>query len=234
MQSKYYIGAIIIGCVLTSALCLAYVGIRSEGMWPDTWPKELDPLRKQAQTVDVMHGIQENVYVIPFRKQANFEKAWPHILKIKSKGAPLILEKSPFMYNVSGSECASGIMILAPSLGIIGGPYSPRAETYQQAEVFFEEGKMEALVKEGKMLRASPPWPVEIMSDEGELPEYVSFEQDVDGKMRWVDAKQFNGKRPKTRYRARIEIILITDGKIVDLNRIRLPENTPIIDNRFK
>lgn len=33
--------------------------------------------------------------------------------------------------------------------------------------------------------------------------------------------------------RVRIDIVLITDGKVVDLNRIPLPANTIIVDNRF-
>ena len=225
MQLKYYIGAIIIGSLLISTLCFALISTQAEGTWPNSWPKELDPLRKQAQTVEVAHGIQERVYVIPFRNREDFEKAWPHILKVKSQGAPLILEKSPFKYNVSGSESVTGVMILAPSSGFVGGPYSPHAETYEE---------MEELVKEGKMLRASAPWPMEIMLDKGELPEYVTSANEVDGKMQWIDVRQFDKKRTKTRHRARIDIILITDSKIVDLNRIRLPENTPIVDNRFK
>ena len=35
------------------------------------------------------------------------------------------------------------------------------------------------------------------------------------------------------RRRARIDIELIVDGDIVDLNRIPLPTDTPIIDKRF-
>ena len=34
--------------------------------------------------------------------------------------------------------------------------------------------------------------------------------------------------------RARIDIELVVDGNIVDLNRIPLPADTPIIDKRFK
>lgn len=60
---------------------------------------------------------------------------------------------------------------------------------------------------------------------EGELPEYVTSEEE-DGRLKWVPA---DGG-----HRARVDIILITDGKIVDLNRIQLPPDTPIIDNRFK
>ena len=225
MRSRNYIGAIIIGVLLTSALCFALVRIEAEGRWPNSWPKELDPLRKQAQTVGVAHGIQENVYVIPFKNQEDFEKAWPHILKVKSKGAPLILEKDTYKYHVSGTKALPGVMILAPSQGFVGNARSPQAKNYVE---------MAKQVTEGTRLHASAPWPKSILSDKGVLPEYVTHTTDSNGKMQWVDAKQFDKKEAWSRSRARVDIILITDGKIVDLNRIIIPANTPIIDNRFK
>ena len=44
-----------------------------------------------------------------------------------------------------------------------------------------------------------------------------------------ADAKKAVGRWEKTIY-----IELIVDSEIVDLNRIRLPPDTPIIDERFK
>ena len=35
------------------------------------------------------------------------------------------------------------------------------------------------------------------------------------------------------RHRARIDIVLVVDGNIVDLNRMPLPANTPIVDRWF-
>jgi hypothetical protein len=43
------------------------------------------------------------------------------------------------------------------------------------------------------------------------------------------DTKEAPGRREQTIY-----IELIVDGDIVDLNRIPLPPDTPIIDERFK
>ncbi|MHC4479199.1 MAG: hypothetical protein ACYTEL_26560 [Planctomycetota bacterium] len=224
MQCRYYIGAVMIGGLLISALCFAVVSTEGEGRWPDSWPKELEPLRKQAKTVRVGHGIQETVYVIGFRNREAFEKAWPHILKVKSPSAPLILENSPFKYHVSGTESVTGVMILAPCSGFGGGRYSPDAETYEDVD---------ELVKEGKVPRASA-WLLEILSGKSELAEYVTAVRTEDGKKRWVDVRQLDEEAIGFRNRARIDIILITDGEIVDLNRIPLPAETPIIDNRFK
>jgi hypothetical protein len=216
MRSMYRLIGILLGSLAASTVCFALVSTLQQGWWPDSWPKELEPLRKQARTVRVAHGISETVYEIPFKSREDFEKAWPHILKLKSKGASLILEKSPYKYLVSGSESTSGVMILSSDSGYVGGPNTPRAVTVQE---------MEALVKQGKMLSTSPPWPEYLYSAKGELPAYVGMKEE-DGKLKWVPADTGN--------RARIDIILISDGKIVDLNRIQIPANTLIVDNRFR
>ncbi|MCY2954982.1 MAG: hypothetical protein NTU53_23885 [Planctomycetota bacterium] len=170
-------------------------------LWPSTWPKELDPYRKQAKTIGVAHGIQETVYEIRFNSRDEFEKAWPHILKLKSPGAPLILERSPATYNRSGTKSEAGVLILCPSGGTVRFP-------------------------DGRELKADTPWPKSATLPGGELPEYVVAQ---DGK--WVP---FDGKeRSHIQHRARIDVVLITDGQIVDLNSTPLPENIPIIDRRF-
>ena len=208
---------LVVCLVLAAHLSFAMIMTKEEGTWPDSWPKELDQYRSQAKTVEVAHGIQETVYEIPFRNREEFERAWPYILKLKSKGAPLILEKSPFTYHVSGSKAANAVMVLSPSLGYAGGPSSPQIETKAEAE---------ELVKQGKMLRAGPPWPESIKSPTGELPQYVVFQ---DGK--WVPFK--DKERKGFVHRARVDVILVTDGKVIDLNRIALPPDTTIVDNRF-
>ena len=76
-------------------------------------------------------------------------------------------------------------------------------------------------------MKASAPWPASIKSPSGELPEYV-----VASKETWVP---FSDKSQKGFInRARVDIVLVVDGNIVDLNRIPLPLSTPIIDKRFK
>src|SRR5205085_7630343 len=57
-----------------------------KGEWPNTWPKELEPLRKQSRTL-VGPEVENRHFAIPFAKREEFESAWPHILKVKSKGA---------------------------------------------------------------------------------------------------------------------------------------------------
>ena len=202
MRKKSTIVVLVVMSVLASSLCFGMMTWSDRGSWPDSWPKELERYRKQSKSYGVAHGIQENVYEIHFKKREEFERAWPHILKLKTKGGHLILERSPSTYSVSGSTAETGVRILWPSGGSSGSP-------------------------DGKMLRTGPPWPDYLKLRSGGLPEYVSNQ---DGK--WV---AYDGKKRKGfLHRARVDIVLITDGKIVDLNRIRLPADTPIIDNRFK
>ena len=191
-------------CILGFAgLCLAMVSISNKGTWPDSWPKELERYRDQAKTHGVAHGISENVHEISFTKRDEFEKAWPYILKLKSKGAPLILEHSPSKYGVSGSTARAGVRILCPS------------------------GSGREI--DGRRYIADAPWPDYIKSSSGELPEYVIFDHE---NAKWLPADRT--ERVGFMNRARVDVVLITDGKVVDLNRIQLPPNTPIIDNRFK
>ena len=79
----------------------------------------------------------------------------------------------------------------------------------------------------GKPLSPGPPWPDSAKLARGDLPEYVKIE---DGK--WVPAE---GEPAHGRLvRARQDVILVCDGEIIDINRIALPPNTPIIDRRFE
>ena len=101
-------------------------------------------------------------YAIPFTKRDEFESAWPHLLKVKSKGAPIVLRRGPSFWL--GDKATAGVCVHTPPAG-------------------------EDPIADGK------------------------------------DAK---GNWEKT-----IFIELIVDGEIIDLNRIPLPADTPIIDERF-
>ena len=136
--------------------------VENRGAWPADWPRELEPLRKQSRTFEgplqpMLH------YAIPFTKREEFESVWPQILKIKSKGAPIVLRRGPSFWL--GEETNAGVCIHTPP--------------------------------------------------KGEAP--VAGDKITGG--RWEQT---------------IYIELIVDGEIVDLNRIPLPADTPIIDERFK
>jgi len=152
-------------CAVCSTAYAIYTGT-DKGTWPKSWPKELEPLRKQSRT---LQGSLVNLmfYEIPFTNRKDFESAWPHILKVKSKGSPVILLRGP---DTRLGSIKAGVRIQSP----------PQTENRGTASAPYDTTK-------GK-----------------ELP-------------RW----------------ARTVIELVVDGDIVDLNRIPLPADTPIIDKRF-
>ena len=137
----------------------------NQGTWPKSWPAEMEPLRKQSRTFEnPLESLPPpQHYAIPFTKRDEFESAWPHLLKIKSKRAPILLRRGPSFWL--GDNATAGVCVHTPPAG-------------------------EAPIADGK------------------------------------DAK---GNWEKTIY-----IELIVDGEIIDLNRIHLPDDTPIIDERFE
>lgn len=154
--------------VICSTACAAY-SVSLTGGWPKSWPKELEPLRKQSMTfvgptVPALH------YGIPFSKRGDFESAWPHILKVKSKGAPIILVRGPNFFLKEGSK--AGVVVHSPPAG-------------QNEKPATSEAPIPAVTE----------W-----------------------RWRWMNTTH---------------IELVVDGEIVDLNRIPLPTDTPIVDRRF-
>ncbi len=155
-----------IAILAASVLCLACplhadYGVEDRGSWPESWPEELEPLRARSRTLEgpllpLLH------YAIPFTQREEFEAAWPHLLKVTTPGAPIVLRRGPSFFL--GAESNAGVCIHTPPEG------------------------------------DDPP----------------------------ADAKDVDDRLERTIY-----IELIVDGDIVDLNRIQLPPDTPIIDERF-
>jgi hypothetical protein len=197
---------------LSSAVSFALYSVSDEGSWPSTWPPALESLRSQSRTLNHRNW-NFDVHEIPFTDRKEFESAWPHILRTKSKGAPLILLRSPD--ERMGETFKAGVRILSPLTGTLVTPdrqYPPGAESS---------------VPDGKFLRIGPPWPNYIKSESGALPEHVVCR---DGK--WVPHTEKEVKQRDVS-RARTDIELVVDGDIVDLNRISLPPDALIIDKRF-
>jgi hypothetical protein len=164
-MNKTLIAAIALGALGTG---YADYGVMDKGDWPATWPKELEPLRKQARTL-VGPMADNQHFAIAFSKREELEAAWPHLLKVKSEGAPVILVRGANFY-LSGAK--AGVVIHSP----------PASEPKVEGKV---DGKTVAALWKGLVLNAT----------------YIE---------------------------------LVVDGEIVDLNRLPLPADTPIIDQRFK
>jgi hypothetical protein len=162
------VGAVAVGAVCSTAYAL--YGVTNTGTWPKSWPVELEPLRKQSRTL-VGPMAPHRHYAIRFTEREEFETAWPHILKVKSTGAPVFLVRGPNFFL--GQESKAGVVVHCPPLGQENNPATPEA-------------------------------PIPGVKD---------------ARMRWIN----------TTY-----LTLVADGDIVDLNRIPLPADASIIDERFK
>jgi hypothetical protein len=154
--------AVVFGLMTASAYALWSVS--DTGRWPENWPKELEPLRKQSKSYTGSLG-NRTFHQIRFKTREEFEAAWPHLLKVKTDKAPIFLSRGPVKYM---------------------GPVESGVRVWMALNV-------------GKPVAS----PIAGVKNERE---------------RWM-------------YTTHIE--LIVDGKIVDLNRIQLPADTPIVDERF-
>jgi len=143
------------------AACPAYAdySVTDKGIWPESWPKELELLRKQASTYEGPLAPNRH-YAIRFSNRDEFEAAWPHILKLQSQGASILLVRTPNFFL--GEKNKAGVVIHCPPADQIPGAANAKG---------------------------------------GLNSTYIE---------------------------------LVVDGDIVDLNRIQLPADTPIVDKRFK
>ena len=161
--------AAIVFCFCAGGPAKAEYSVSDTGAWPKSWPKELEGLRKQARTL-VGPMVESRHYLIPFTRREDFEAAWPHLLKVKSKGAPLILVRRP------------------------------------KTDFF-------AVKPAGVVIHSPPEGPDKGANPEAPIPGQAN---------------------PRTTWMNATYIELSVDGQIVDLNRIPLPPDTPVIDERFK
>jgi hypothetical protein len=100
-------------CAVGTVYAISFGG--PGGEWPETWPKELEPLRKQAWTWQ--HGDSRQVsYDIPFTSREEFEAAWPHILSIKGEAATITLLRGDHLRVDKGGT--AGVFIAPQRPGI--------------------------------------------------------------------------------------------------------------------
>jgi hypothetical protein len=122
MKRTIAVLAAITFCTVGPAYALYTVS--DKGEWPNSWPKELEALRKQSRTL-VGPLAAHRHYAIPFTKQEEFESAWPHILKVKSKGAPVLLVRGPNFFL--GDNIKAGVVVHCPPIGQADNPATPEA-----------------------------------------------------------------------------------------------------------
>ena len=212
-----FVKVTLVVCGVLCAVCSVYAlyGVIETGAWPESWPKALEPLRNQSCTL--YHQTAE-IHIIPFTNRAEFESAWPHLLGLKSKGAPITLLSAPdkrYPDAKRGAPIKACVYVLAPLTGTL---VTPEGSLHPPGS--------ESSIPDGKLLRIGPPWPDDIKSASGILPEYVVYKE---GK--WV---AYADGQPKDRNlrRARTDIELLVDENVIDSNQLQLPADTPIIDRR--
>jgi len=205
--------------LLVGAVCLSWHGVAVArgvvtlgGDWPQNWPEELEPFRERAESVSWGMSVWTQYYIIEFRTREEFEAIWPVVLRLKSNGAPIKL-RTPDQPKTDPND--PRVVHDKPQLWIICPPR--------------DDGKYE-LCPDGTYKHVGP-WSDDLESAEGPLPQYV-VEQKKDGK--WVVWKghEFHAEYDGAARQARVELLLNVDGDVIDLNRTRIPENTPIQDNR--
>jgi len=156
-MNRFTIRAAIVACCAACVAVQADYTVVNKGTWPTNWPKELEPLRTQSRTLEGPLAPNQH-HAIPFTNREDFESAWPHLLKVKSKESRLHLTRGPNFFL--GGKAKAGVVVHCPPTGHAdGGLKGGLTSTY---------------------------------------------------------------------------IELIVDGEIVDLNRIPLPADTMIVDDRFK
>lgn len=188
----------------------AFVTFDDIGRWPEDWPEELEPFRERSQTAhfSVVHTVL--IYQIPFYDHEEFEKVWPSILSLKSKGAPIRLVDIDANSGRFGKKDEDDWSNARPCVRVI----APPGASSRWHNVDF--------------LKYGPPRAPELWSEKGELPEYVHKEI-VDGRERWVA-----GKGDSLFEFCWTELEIVVDGEVIDADRLKIPEDVPIIDRRRK
>lgn len=203
------------GKIVFSALILLAFGqgaaglisVSDKGRWPSDWPAALEPCREKARTIMVATGIQEDVHEIRLASRDEFERIWPVLCWLKSEGGTLTL--------LSASTSDKGYAAFGKS----DQPTTVRILAYTGGK---------SSKPGGKKLSCSPPWPESAYLPDGNLPEYVTISEDG---QTWVSASDRDASKGFL-MRARVDLQIVVDSEIVDLNRLRMPADTPIIDKR--
>src|SRR4051812_27016556 len=89
--------------------------VRDTGAWPASWPKELDPLRKQARTLEGPMVLNQH-FAIHFPSREQFEAAWPHLQKVRTQGVPIKPSRGR-NFSLGDQPKPAGVVIHAPPAG---------------------------------------------------------------------------------------------------------------------
>ena len=108
--------------VAAASAAHALYGVNDVGTWPKSWPSDLEPLRKQARTL-VGPMVDARHFAIRFESREQFEAAWPSLLKVKTKAAPIFLIRGENFFL--GDRRKAGVIIHCPPEGQNKNPRTP-------------------------------------------------------------------------------------------------------------
>jgi hypothetical protein len=189
-------GLVLWAALAGSGVCFAMIWGQDTGAWSADWPKELEPYRKRASSMSERPIGGGVVYTIPFADQRDFEKMWPVILSLKSKGAPLILRSGGVEMKRQWN---------------FGSTPEPQSGDSSALRVSRTEQRPEGVYPGVKIF----------------APQASLFPKGSSGHVNAAASDR------STMGRSTVEVeLFVGDGQVVDLNRIRLPEETPIVDRR--
>ena len=107
--------------LIAASAAHAMYSVSGTGDWPKSWPKEMEPLRKQAQTL-VGPMVDARHFAIRFNSREQFEAAWPSLLKVKTKAAPIFVVRGESFFLDKGK---AGVIVHCPPEGQNKNPNTP-------------------------------------------------------------------------------------------------------------
>jgi len=193
-------------------------GCINKGSWPKNWPEELEPFRARSSSCDFFAGSQFTWYEIPLESPEEFEKVWPAVLRLKSKGAPISLRSVPNPDSLPEN--------------------APRNSAKPRVEIVCPPGVSDYTKEEDGSYTFWADWMKDIEIIDGILPHFVGKERGgllSNPMRRWKPVRLDDPDRPTYRmlYKARVELTLYIDGEVIDPDRIIFPPDIPIKDHRL-
>jgi hypothetical protein len=150
--------------------------------------------------------MEERSFVIPFDDREEFERVWPAIRSVATQGAPIRIVSAPRTYWDSETPVDAGVEIFL-------GRSSLAITTMQDGH--------------RKKFELKAPWPKRFFQRDGTLYSHAVFDFE---NFEWVPLAP--DTKPSVGFRIRTDIMLIVDGVVIDPERIELPEDAAVIDQR--
>ena len=256
--------------LIALALCLTFattvtraaISIHSNGLWPETWPPELEPYRKGSWTFNpIDYDCDGTLYRISAKDTEDFDRLWSGLLKLLDRGSEVTL-RSARLEDWPETTLHPGqpvVQIYAPPLNGVGG-YPPmldesnRPVSSERVELWYRLQRNEPLTpQESDLLNMS----------KDDMLRALDVDAMRTNNGRWVrvgppwpdDLRNEAGELPDLVHfedidgtvrwvagpypgwshgtKCRIDLELVVDGSLVDVDRLEIPAFVRVIDQRL-